>query len=159
MTKSLWTERDCVVPSPVPKLSLSQTPAGILVQYDLEYERNGDIRRRAYFLEPNLKRIVAGQKPIFVDPGKVGPQKEIPLLRSFPLNEPRPALFAVCSSNECVFSLYRDGKVLGPCDLPIFKDGRETAEQVALTPLAVTGDISIVGYWTAPFWAQIFSSR
>jgi hypothetical protein len=157
MTKSLWSERDYVVPSPVPNLALAQTPQGILVQYDAEYERNGDIHRRAFYLEPNIKRVAAGQKPVFVNPAKVGPQSVIPILPRPAAGEPRPELFAVCSSNFCTFTLYRRKEVLGPCDLPVFKDREETAKQVALTPLTVTGDITVVGYLTSFIWAPIFS--
>lgn len=145
MTKSLWSERDYVVPSPVPNLSLSQTPRGILVQYDAEYERNGDIHRRAYLLEANMQRIAAGQKPAFVNPAKAGPQTPIPICVSRIASQHQFGLVAVCSTNFCTFSIYRGGKILGPCDLPVFKDREETVEQVALTPLTVAGDATVVG--------------
>jgi hypothetical protein len=143
-TGRLWHERDYVVPSPDPKLALNQTPQGILVQYDAEYERNGDIHRRAYYLEPNMKRVAAGQKPVFVDPAKAGPQTIIPILPRPAADGLPPELRAVCSSNFCTFTIYRGKQVLGPCDLPVFSDQLETAKQVALTPLAVTGDASVV---------------
>jgi hypothetical protein len=152
-TGRLWHERDYVVPSSEPKLALSQTPQGILVQYDAEDERNGNIHRRAYYVEPNLKRIAAGHKPVFVNPAKAGPQTVIPILLRPPANEAAPELWAVCSSNFCTFTIYRRGQVLGPCDLPVFKDQRETATQVALTPLAVTGDASVVAACVAYIWA------
>jgi len=139
------------VPSSEPKLALSQTPHGILAQYDAEFERNGNIHRRAFYVEPNLKRIAAGRKPIFVDPAKAGPQTLIAILSRPAANEPRPELWAVCSSNYCTFTIYRRGQVLGPCDLPVFKDHLETATQVALTPLAVTGDASVVAAFAAYF--------
>jgi hypothetical protein len=139
ITGRLWHERDFVVPSPDPQLAFSQTPKGILVQYNAVTERNGDFYRRAYYLEPNLKRIAAGEKPIFVDPAKAGPQTVIPIL-------PRPSIpfCAVCSSNLSTFTIYRQGEVLGPCDLPVFRDPRQKATQIALTPLAVTGDATVV---------------
>jgi len=158
MTGSLWSERDYVVPSPDPKLALSRTPQGILVQYDAEYERNGDIHRRAYYLEPNIKRIAAGQKPVFVDPAKAGPQTVIPILRRSPTAEPQPELFALCSSNFCTFSLYRRKQVLGPCDLPVFRDRGEMAKQVALTPLTVAGYASSVAVAVGCFWAWLHAS-
>ena len=144
MTGSLWSERDYVVPSPNPILALSQTPQGILVEYDAEYERNGEIQRRAYYLEPNFQRIEAGLKPVFVNPAKAGPQTVIPILERPPTNQPSPALYAICSSNLNSFTLYRPGQLLGPCALPAFED-RRTTVKVALTPLAVTGDAIVVG--------------
>ncbi len=155
MTGTLWHERDFVVPSPNPKLALAQTPQGILVQYDAVYERNGDLRRRAYYAELNAKRVEAGQKPVFVDPAKAGPQTVIPIFLLPAADEPRPELYAVCSSNFCTFTIYRRGRVLGPCDLPVFKDQKQTAEQVALTPLAVAGDASIVAAVAGCVWAMV----
>jgi len=63
-------------------------------------------------------------------------------------------LCAICSSNFCTFTIYRGGLALGPCDLPVFKDQRETAIQVALTPLAVTGDASVVAACAGYLWAM-----
>ncbi len=152
LTGRLWHERDYVVPSPDPKLVLSQTGQGILVQYDASYERNGDLHRRAYYLEANLERMASGRKPSFVDPAKAGPQAVIPILPRPPATEP-PALYAVCSANTYEFTIYRRGQSLGPCDLPVFKDGRETAKQVVLTPLTVTGDASVVAAVAGFLWA------
>jgi len=157
LTGRLWQERDYVVPSPIPNLALSQTPTGILVQYDAECERTSDWRRRAYYLEPNFKRVAAGQSPHFVNPAKAGAQAIIPVFERLPAGESKPELCAVCSSNFCTFTIYRRDEVMGPCDLPVFKDQRETAVQAALTPLAVIGDVSVVGYWTSYLWLQIFS--
>jgi hypothetical protein len=153
MTGDLWHERDYVVPSPDPKLALSQTPQGILVQYDAVWERNGEVHRRAYLLKPNSKRVASGHKPVFIDPAKAGPQAAIQL---FPpaAGEASPfEVYAVCSSNFCTFTLHRGGQILGPCDLPVYKDRNETAKQVALTPLAVTGDASMVAAVAGYFWA------
>ena len=158
LTGRLWNERDYVVPSPDPKLALSQTPQGILVQYDASYERNGALHRCAYYLEPNFKRVAAGQKPIFVNPAKPGPQTVIPIFPCPAADKPPPELCAAWSSNFCTFTIYRRGQVLGPCNLPVFKDRRETATQVALTPLAVTGDASVVGAVAGCFWAMCHSS-
>src|ERR1700722_5312072 len=137
LTGTLWQERDYVVPSPDPRLALFQTPQGILVQYDAECERNGDLHRRAYYLEPNLKRIAAGQKPIFINSATGGPKTAIPIRTVLAANEPPRELCAVCSTNFCTFTIYRPGQVLGPCDLPVFKDRAGTTTQAALTPLTV----------------------
>jgi len=144
-TARLWNGDDYVTPAPDPKLALFRTPQGILVQYDALYEKTGNLHRRAYYLEPNLKRVAAKQKPIFIDPAKAGPQTVIPIFPRPSTNGLPPALRAVCSSDLCSFTLYREGKVLGPFDLPVFKDEPGKVTKVALTPLAVTGDVSIVG--------------
>jgi hypothetical protein len=157
-TGRLWHPEDYVEPAPDPKLALSQTPQGILVQYDASYEHNGALHRRAYYLEPNLNRVAAGQKPGFVNPAKAGPQTVIPIFLRSAADQPRPELCAVCSSNFCTFTIYRRGQVLGPCNLPVFKDQRETATQVALTPLAVTGDASVVAAVAGCLWVWLHTS-
>ena len=113
------------------------------MQYDASYERNGDQLRLAYYLEPNIKRIAAGQKPVFVDPAKAGPQTVIPIIPRPAENAP-PESGVVFPSNTTSFTIYRNRKMMGPFDLPVFKDPRETATQVALTPLTVTGDATVV---------------
>lgn len=155
MTAKLWQARDYVVPSPPdPKLTLSQTPHGILAQYDASYEHDGKVRRLAYYVEPNMERIGKRQKPVFVNPTKAGSQIIIPILAPAKAQEPKPQLYAVYLPNDSAFSIYcRGEEVLGPCELPVFKDPRLTAEQVALTPLTVVGDGSIVGACVGFFWA------
>ncbi len=134
------------MPSPNPRFTLSQTPHGILAQYDASYERDGKQRRLAYYVESNFERVVKGKKPDLVDPAKAGPQIIIPVLPSPVLGQTQPQLYAVYSSSLRTFSLYcRGQEVLGPCNLPVFKDRRGTAAQFALTPLAVTADTSVAG--------------
>jgi len=134
------------VPSPDPKFGLSQTPHGILAQYDASYQSDGKQRRFAYYVEPNFERVAKGKKPVFVDPAKAGPRIVIPVLSSPVVGEKQPELYAVYSSSLSAFSLYcRGQEVLGPCNLPVFKDRRQAAAQYALTPLAVTADASVVG--------------
>lgn len=152
ITGQLWQERDYVTPAPNPHLALAQTALGILVQYDAYYERDGGLRRQAFYLEPNTKRMALGQKPIFIDPAKAGPQTGILLFTRLATNAVPPRLYAICSTNQCTFTLYREGEFFGPCDLPVYKDQRETAAQVALTPLTVTGDATIVGAVVGYWW-------
>ena len=145
-TARLWHDTDYVVPSPDPKFALSQTPHGILAQYDASYERDGKQRRFAYYVESNFERVAKGQKPVFVDAAKAGPQMVIPVLPRPAVGETEPELYGVYCSSFRTFSLYcRGQEVLGPCNLPVFKDRRETAAQFALTPLAVTADASVAG--------------
>jgi hypothetical protein len=154
-TGRLWQGQDYVAPAPDPKLALAQTPQGVLVEYDALYEHSGDLHRRAYYLAPNVKRVAAGQKPIFIDPAKAGLQTVIPIFPHSITNGSPPELYAVCTSNFCTFTIHHRGQVLGPSDLPVFKDQMETATQVALTPLAVTGDVSVVAVFAAYIWAEM----
>jgi hypothetical protein len=150
LTAKLWHDTSFVVPSPDPKLAISQTPKGILVQYDAVSERSGEIKRHAYLLEPNLGRIAKRQKPVFTDPAKAGPRLAIPIFTKTIPGPARPEMYVVCSTNFSTFSIYSGKLSLGPCDLPVFND-RSTAKELALTPLAVTGDASVIaavlGYW------------
>lgn len=146
LTGRLWQDEAYVAPLPDPKLELSQTSQGILAQYDASYDRTGKQRRFAYFVEPNLDRIARRQKPVFVDPAKAGPQTAIPILPPPTVGGKRPELFAVFSKDNFTFSIYCQGQeVVGPCPLPVFKDSRRTAAQVALTPLTATADAAVVG--------------
>jgi hypothetical protein len=154
LTGRLWQERDYVVPAPSPHLALLRTAQGILVQYDASFERNGDLRRQAYYLEPNVQRIAAGQKPVFTEASKAGALNLISIFSQPPTNGPQPELYAVCTSNQCQFTVYRPGEAFGPCDLPVYKDQQETATQLALTPLAVTGDASIVAAIAGYLWVE-----
>jgi hypothetical protein len=155
-TGRLWQERDFVVPSPDPKLALFNTPQGILVQYDASYERNGDLRRHTFYLEPNLKRIAARQKPVFIDPAKTAPRTAIPIFPHFEVNAPLPELYAICAPDHSTFTIYRRAEVLGPCELPFYKDRHETATQAALTPLTVTGDASVIAAVVGYLWVECY---
>ncbi len=146
MTGKLWREKDYVSPAPDPKLVLTQTPHGILAQYNAVCDRDGKTRRLAYFVEPNMERIGKGAQPDFTDPAKAGAPIVIPILSQSEYAATKPELCAVYFSNNFAFSIYcRGEEVLGPCGLPVFKDRHQTAAQVALTPLAVVGDASVVG--------------
>jgi hypothetical protein len=60
-------------------------------------------------------------------------------------------LYAVVT-NFSTFTIYHHGWIFGPCDLPAFKDNRTTAAQVALTPLTVTGDASVIAAIAGTCW-------
>jgi hypothetical protein len=154
MTPALWHESAYVTPAPIPNLALTDTPRGILAQYDAAFERNGDLRRCAYYVEPNLKQLSKGGKPAFVNPSKTRPGTPIPVFFTRPKRP--PDLYAVCPANHASFTIYRQDWVLGPCDLPVFKDEKALAAKWALTPLAVIGDASLVG---GCVWILYFSHQ
>ena len=68
---------------------------------------------------------------------------------------PPPSLFAIDATNNQSFTLYCGGRALGSHDLPVYNDGTGKYKRVALTPLAVTADLTVVGgivgvwYWAA----------
>ena len=69
-TQALWSEKQAYQYAPASnanlELLLSRERADVMVRYD-ERQKNDSIRRRAYFLEPNLARVDAGRKPHFVE--------------------------------------------------------------------------------------------
>jgi len=142
MTGNLWHDKEYIVPAPDPKLSLSQTPRGILVQYDAMLERTGKIHRRRYLLEPNIKRLAKGDAPIPFKPLKGESERAIRIFRTVPSDRD---YCAVVATNLTTFTIHRRGLVLGPYDLPVYKDREWAAAQWALTPLAVAADASVVG--------------
>ena len=163
LTGRLWNEHDFCVPSPQPKLTLLATTNDVLVEYDEERESDGTIRRRGYLLNVNVSAITSGHKPLFIK-GESPHCSPIPILNLPPSDQAKVALYAVSkSTNGYPFTLHRDGRDFGPYDLPVYPDKRETATQVVLTPLTVTGDVSIVGavvgYYMFPMFASWFGTH
>lgn len=154
ITGHLWNQSDYIVPSPEARLTLAQTPDGILVQYNSVTERNGEIHRHAYFLEANNQRIAAGKQPVFIDPATIQPQTTIPVFWRMPENQRLPNLCALGQTNLDEFVMYRDGKRGESYDLPVYNDKRKVAEKAALTPLAITGDATVVAAVVAYLWAR-----
>jgi hypothetical protein len=152
LTSKLWNSqafRSFSEPSSDPKLALFQPalPEDILVEYDAVSDRSEPARRRAYFLEANRDRILAGQKPRFVDPALSGPAVPIPLLdhATVETNPPVARVFAVTNSSGRSFLLYRASQPAQAHTLPMYEEHSGTSARIALTPFAIAGDATVVG--------------
>jgi hypothetical protein len=62
-----------------------------------------------------------------------------------PPASPAPLLYAVLSTHKLWFTFYSSGTVVGSYALPVYRDGLGKMERIALTPLAATADLTMIG--------------
>src|SRR5260370_23953552 len=146
-------------PADNPHLQLFQSARtnDVLVQYDEVREKNEKIRRRAFFLNPNLERLEGGKKPRFVSPRKSDNLQPIPLVSEPHAADNSQGLIGVVSSNGHEVTLRDQGLALASFSLPVYETAGGRVERVILTPVAATCDVVIVGvvagvilaYWWA----------
>jgi hypothetical protein len=158
-THALW-ENDgleaCKEPADKINLRLFEGPqTNLLVVYDEGSERNNSIHTRAYWLAENQSFVEQHKHPDFAP---FDPKKHLPSIRVYyhpiPPQVTFPAgLFAVVATDKHSFTLYKGTQAVGSYELPVYNDGKGRVEKIALTPLAVTADISIVGGFIAYWYA------
>jgi hypothetical protein len=123
-----------------------------LVVYDEYSERHDSIHTRAYFLNQSQKRVAQGQRPHFVSIHLASKPPPIPVLYAPPSSNTNfsQTLCALVSTNNQSFTIY-SGERSASYSLPVYNDGRGRTYRLALTPVAVVADITIVGgvlgYW------------
>lgn len=140
------------------ELAYSEARGDILVQYD--ECRDGVLREqpRAYWLEPNLKRLNRSGKPRFVSPKQARALESIPVedTATAPASEDLHGLHARVSADRSSFTLYDGDEPLNQYPLPIYDDPSQTVKQVLLTPFAVAIDATLVGaafvVLYGPYW-------
>ena len=153
LSYKLWTNdemRSFAEPAADPRLALfaNRRGEGVLVQYDETSEKNEQVRRRAYFLEPNAERITQHEKPRFVDPQASATMSPVPQTqtRAWVTNVAAGQTpLTAWTENGRDFSLLRDGEVDGPYALPVYQESNATLVRVTLTPFAAAGDTVMVG--------------
>ncbi len=147
-TSTLWTSPGLECwnqPAENPDIKLFQTAnKRDFVVVSNEYsERSDKVRTRAYLLKRNQKQIEKRHEPHFENPDIVHDLTVVPVYSSsFPGRDIAPSLFAV-EGDEC-FTLYENAS-MGTYKLPDYNDGKGKIEKAALTPVAVTADLTIVG--------------
>jgi len=147
ITQKLWEQKAFCEPASPPNLQLSfdRQRKDVLVQYDEISERTYNTRHRAYFLYQNLKRLENRHKPSFISPvPSLMPLQILAAEQSSGLYLDQE-LYAISATNSASFALYSSGRELGSYDLPVYRDRVQRTEQIALTPVAVTADVVIVG--------------
>jgi len=135
------------LPAPTPNLKLYRTPDSrdVLVTYDELREKSDSIRRRAFFLKPNVRRIEDHKRPKFISPAKVMELSLVPVAEAGSANPPDgEVIFARISGDSQEFTLMWFGTDLGPYALPVYVDRSSEFRRVLLTPLATTGDVIVV---------------
>jgi hypothetical protein len=151
MTHKLWDTGEFSrfsEPAAHPNLALFATAdqRDVLVEYDAWSERHSRITRRAYFLGANTNRIARGEKPEFVAIMTASGMTEIPVFtRAVLSTNPPPAdtMFAVTEDSRG-FTLHCPTAPDATFDLPVYGESSGTAKRLALTPLAVAGDATVV---------------
>jgi hypothetical protein len=151
-TKALWTNgnlEDCREPASPVNLHLfdAKQKNDLLVVYDEYSERSNKIHTRAYWLDENQSRVDQQRAPHFVNTGLTGHLPSVPVFYGSTSNgtDLTPTFYAVVATNNESFTLYSGDREIGSHDLPVYNDGKGRVEKVALTPVAVTADLSIVG--------------
>ena len=166
LTCKLWNNAELVSwaePAQEPHLAFFATSGtDVLVQYDETREQTEAVRRRAYFLAPNAKRIEQRKKPRFVNPKAVPAMTTVPLLLGNPgttnLAPPPAVLAALWNNHTRKFWVLREGKLEGPLELPTYIDSNGNFIRVVLTPFAVAGDTVMVGIVAGAVGAYIWAA-
>lgn len=117
-----------------------------LVVYDEYSERHDSTHTRAYFLNQNQKRVAQGQKPHFVSSRLSHKLPPVPIFQTLPESGTNfsQTIYAVISTNRQSFTIF-SGKEKTDYSLAVYNDGRAQIDRIALTPVAVTADLTIVG--------------
>jgi hypothetical protein len=157
-TKALWNNgRMEAVKEPASYVNLRLFDAkrqnDLLVVYDEYSERSDKIRTRAYWLNENQARVNQRLAPNFVSPGLSRNFPSLPVFYEPVSSEANltQTLYAIVATNQQSFALYSGNREIDSYDLPFYNDGKGRVEKIALTPIAVTADLTIVGgiigYW------------
>jgi len=138
-------------PAPQPHLHLYQAVErhDVLAVYDEFSERDGSHQPRAYYLYLNDRRVEHGQKPWFVTTNLARQFPPVPILPKPPepgTNAP-DELYAVLSTNQIAFTLFSGPRPVSSHHLPHYPDAIGDVERVALTPLAVSVDTTLLELW------------
>lgn len=134
-------------PATDPKVEVFQHEqrSDVLVQYDEVREKDGAIRRRAFFVNQNLDRLKAGRKPRFVSLKTAAGLKPVPVVPAGTAPRSEPAgIYATVSEGSRQVSLRVNGEELQAVSLPAYPVSSGALRKTLLTPLAVTGDVVVV---------------
>ncbi len=161
-TYGLWHD-ECLeavnAPANTTNLTFLHDPKRLdfLVVYDETCDRNDRVRPRAYWLKSyNDLPDVTHHRPHFAKYKAIPDLPRVPVLCGAPTQtNGYPAGYCVVmETNGASFKLFHDGRLVEAHELPIYIDGKGKAAKIALTPLAVTADITIFGGVCAYLWAE-----
>jgi hypothetical protein len=156
VTHKLWTESaldSWNEPAPALGLQLFRDPPHrrVLVVYGEYSERREKIRERAYFVDEDQKPAANPFTPKFVNPKISRNLAPVAVFPELPTNPPE-AFFAVADTNSPGFMLCSGNVKTGPYPLPVYDDGTGRLKRIALTPVAATIDLTIVGGAAGVLW-------
>jgi hypothetical protein len=152
MTSALWQNDDLEAwrqPANKPNLQLFEgnSQTNLLVFYDECSERNNLVHTRAYWEKENQSKLDRKVRPRFAPFSSKDHLPSVPVFYD-PIpagTKLPPGLCAVVATNGQSFTLFNDNFAIGSHSLPVYNDGKGRTEKIALTPLAVTADATIVG--------------
>lgn len=118
----------------------------VLIEYNEICEESEHKERRAYWLALGETSKPNPHRPVFVSCDTAQGLPSVPLI------EPQDGaaisctgLCAVVSTNGREFTIYSDGRDVGHYRLPVYEDSSGRLKRIALTPLTVAADATIVG--------------
>jgi hypothetical protein len=150
-TQALWNNENLeAVKEPAGNVNLrlfdSKRQNDLLVVYDEYSERNDGIHTRAYWLNENEMLVNQRRTPHFASPSLMHKLSPMPVFYSTPGETNWTfAQYAVVETNRQSFTLYFNNGKTSRHELPTYNDGKGRVEKIALTPVAVAADITIVG--------------
>jgi hypothetical protein len=149
-THQLWSERsfrEFNAPASRPNVQLFEhrLRSDVLVCYN-EVGEDGIVQDRAFFLNKNLKRLEAGLKPRFVNKRAAVGLNPVPMIASRSGGPVlRGDLYATFAPDSRQVTLHVTGEESQTFVLPVYQNSSGTVQKALLTPLAVTGDVVVVG--------------
>lgn len=158
-TYALWTDGNLEAykePAQNPNLQLfqSQRRNDILVVYREHSERNDAIHTRAYWLNKNQRRVENQHAPVFARKNSARDLSPIPVFYSMPFKEDlNPSFYAVCDTNLDSFTLFSRNGELGSYRFPVYNDHWGVVEKTALTPFAVSADVTMAAGYVGILYA------
>jgi hypothetical protein len=141
LTGKLWHSHQFThfrEPAPEPRVAIFYAPAfnDFLVVYDSFRDDEDASRRLNYFVQANERQLADHAQPDFVSTNGLN-------LVSVPLNAATNIL--PYATYDLRLTIHTSAERLGPYPLPEYKESDGLIIKTALTPLAVTGDATVVG--------------
>lgn len=150
-TDALWNKTDLDAwnePAQNPDVHLfdARHKRDFLVVYDEYSERHDSVHPRAYFLNRNQDRVAQGRKPHFVSTRCSDKLQPVQTFQTPPESNTNlsQTSYAVMASNQQSFTIL-SGAEKKEYNLAVYNDGRAQKVRIALTPVAVTADLTIIG--------------
>jgi hypothetical protein len=170
-THYLWTEStlsEKYFPADQPHLQIYKLSADFLAVYD-ESTPRGAVKRRAYLVQANDRSNLPRKKPRFVEANLAEAGQPIPVFDRMPNAGATTNGLWGQRIGPFAFELHDGGSYLGSYQLPAYRGAANTTAQVAITPLAVAADVTVVaavvwvvaygGYHSADFGDCDISAR
>ena len=159
MTHKLWTESaldEWNRPADNPGLRLFRDEGrdDLLVMYDEFSERHEATQTRAFFLNQNKKLLAQQALPHFVNVNSFCNLTPVPMFSLAPTNSTEP-FYAITATNGARFDIFSGGRASSSNVLPTYNDGSGQWKRIALTPVAVVADLTIIGGAVGCWWIAV----